>query len=98
MHTIICELFKDVTDSRVARTRVHPLESILYIVLCGSLAGINTWLGFEDYANEHIDVFKEIIDLPGGVPSHDTIARVISALNVEEFYKSFDNFTKRFKE
>ena len=68
------------------------------IVLCGSLAGINTWLGFEDDANEHIDIFKEIIDLPGGVPSHDTIARVISALNVEEFYKSFDNFTKRFKE
>ncbi len=98
MSTAITELFQSVSDPRVARTRVHPLESILYIVLCGSLAGIHTWIGFEDYASEHIDVFKEIVDLPNGVPSHDTIARVISALNVEEFSQCFDNFTKRFQE
>jgi predicted transposase YbfD/YdcC len=65
-----------------------------YIVFCGTLAGINTWTGFEDYAQEHEESLKQFIDLSEGIPSHDTIARVISALNIEEFERCFRGFTQ----
>ncbi len=43
-------------------------------------------------------IFKTLIDLPNDVPSHDTISRVIGALDVDEFYYSFTKFTEQFKE
>lgn len=89
------ELFGGVEDPRLDRTKKHPLESILYIVLCGSLAGIDSWTGFEDYAEAHFETFKQFIDLSNGIPSHDTIARVISALNVGSFQQMFPELCVR---
>jgi hypothetical protein len=77
MNIAINNLFKDINDHRIERTKKHPLTSILYIVLCGTMAGIVSWIGLQDYAEEHQDLLNQFIDLPNGVPSHDTIARVI---------------------
>ncbi len=49
----IKNLFEGITDPRVDRTKMHSLESILYIVFCGTLAGISTWIGFQDYVTEY---------------------------------------------
>ena len=95
MDVKIQNLFEGVQDPRVERTKKHPLESILYIVFCGTMAGVESWIGFQDYAEQHEEVLKEFIDLPNGVPSHDTIGRVIEALNPQEFERSFDAFVKK---
>ena len=95
MNPKIQDLFSGITDPRVNRTKKHPLESILHIVLCGNLAGIDSWTGLQDYAEIHEGSLSELIDLPDGIPSHDTIARVIGALDVEEFAASFESFTAK---
>ncbi len=46
MKESIKNLFVNIEDPRVDRTKKHELESILYIVLSGSLAGIDTWTGY----------------------------------------------------
>lgn len=94
MDKTINNLFKDITDHRIDRTKKHPLESVLYIVLCGTIAGIDSWIGYQDYGEEHYDLLCKFIDLPYGIPSHDTIARVIEGLDVEEFLDCFEAFTK----
>ena len=55
----IKDLFSGVGDPRVEKTKKHPLENVLYIVLCGTVSGVDSWIGFQDYAEEHFD-----IDLP----------------------------------
>lgn len=95
MEISIKDLFKGINDHRIDRTKKHPLVSILYIVLCGTMSGIDSWIGFQDYCEEHQDLLKQFIDIPNGVPSHDTIARVIEGLNVEEFLNSFESFTQK---
>jgi predicted transposase YbfD/YdcC len=85
-------LFKNIPDLRIDRTRFHPLESILYIVLCGTMAGIDSWIGYADYAEAHQDELAKVIDLSAGIPSHDTIGRVISLLDVESFAHNFKKF------
>ena len=92
----IKDLFEGVEDPRVDRTKKHPLESVLYIVLCGTIAGIDSWIGYQDYGEEHEALLKNFIDLPHGVPSHDTISRVIESLNVENFLACFESFTQQF--
>ena len=92
MFPIFSQIFSGIEDPRVDRTKKHPLESILYIVLCGSLAGIDSWTGFEDYASAHEETLRQFIVLPEGIPSHDTIARVIRALDVSSFARCFESF------
>lgn len=48
------DLFSGVEDPRVDRTKKHPLESVLYIVLCGTVSGVDSWIGYQDDAEEHI--------------------------------------------
>jgi len=91
----INNLFSDVADPRVDRTKYHPFESILYIALCATLAGIESWIGMYDYALAHEEILRQYIDLPRGIPSHDTIGRVISALDVEQFERCFVEFTQK---
>lgn len=98
MERRIKNLFSNIPDHRIDRTKKHPLESILYIVLCGTISGIDSWIGYEDYAEEHEEILKQFIDMPNGPPSHDTIARVISGLDVEKFEASFESFTRTLKE
>ena len=93
--TRIKNLFASIEDPRVERTKHHPFESILYIALCATLAGIESWIGMYDYATEHEEILRLYIDLPAGIPSHDTIARVISALDVEQFELCFKEFTQK---
>jgi hypothetical protein len=94
MNCRIKDLFSSVEDPRVERTQKHPFESILYIALCATLAGIESWIGMQDYAEEHREILEHYIDLPEGIPSHDTIGRVISALDVDQFEKCFVAFTQ----
>lgn len=89
----IDQLFSGLQDPRIDRCKKHPLNSVLFIVLCGSLAGIDCWTGYEDYAEANQDVLSQFIDLPEGIPSHDTIARVIAALDVDAFAQCFHRFT-----
>jgi predicted transposase YbfD/YdcC len=89
----IKSLFKNIPDPRVDRTKYHPLESILYIVLCGTMAGVDSWIGYADYAEAHQEELGKIIDLSSGIPSHDTIGRVVSLLDIESFAVSFEDFT-----
>jgi predicted transposase YbfD/YdcC len=98
MNEKISIMFKDLEDSRVDRTKKHPFESILYIVMCGIFAGISTWTGFEEYAVLNEDLFITVIDLPNGIPSHDTISKVIESLSIEDFEENFGKFIDLFLE
>lgn len=95
MDSRIQKMFEGIQDPRIERTKKHPLETLLFIVMCGSLAGISSWTGFQDYAEAHQETLALFVDFPEGIPSHDTLFRVISALNIDEFYSLFDNFVKQ---
>ena len=92
------QLFSGVEDPRIDCCKKHPLKSILFIVLCGSLAGIDCWTGYEDYAEANEAMLSQFIDLPSGIPSHDTIARVIASLDVDAFAACFNRFTDELRE
>lgn len=86
--------FSHVTDPRVTRTREHPLESILFITICAVIAGESTWVGIEEFARDKIDFFSQFVDLPGGIPSHDTFGRVFAALDSEAFAQGFTDWVR----
>lgn len=77
--------FVDLTDPRKERGRNHNLLDLVGIVLCGTICGANTWADIERFALAHFGWFKQFLDLPNGVPSHDTLGRVFARLDTKEF-------------
>jgi len=75
------EMFAELPDPRVHRTRVHKLESILFLCLCGVICGANDPVHIERFGKARRDFLERFVDMSGGVPSHDTIGRVLSKLD-----------------
>src|ERR1035441_5396437 len=81
--------FAELRDPRVERTREHLLEEILLMVLAAVLSGAESWNEIEGYGKAKQSWFKGFLRLPGGIPSHDTFNRVISALDPAELENGF---------
>ena len=81
--------FAELRDPRVERTREHLLEEILLMAIAAVLSGAGSWNEIEGYGKAKRPWFKGFLQLPGGVPSHDTFNWVISALDPAEMEKGF---------
>ena len=78
----ILTAFADVTDFRVQGRVTHLLGDILALLLCGTLAGCDDLLEICDYGHARLDFLRQELGLPlaGGIPSEDTLARVLQHL------------------
>lgn len=81
--------FQIVRDPRIERTKKHPLESILFIAMCGVICGADSWIEIEQFGEDKEEWLRRYIELPHGIPSHDTFGRVFALLDPEEFQKCF---------
>lgn len=82
-------LFADVEDPRVERTKRHRLRDIIILAICGVIGGADGWVEIEEFGKAKEAFFTELLDLPNGIPSHDTFGRVFSLLDPKQFEASF---------
>ena len=73
--------FSLIEDPRIERQKLHSLSSIIFLTICAVLSGCNDWDEIEGYGIEKEAWLKKYIELPNGVPSHDTINRVFARLD-----------------
>src|SRR3954466_11426529 len=79
------EHFQGLNDPRVERTRKHPLINILFIAVCGVLSGANSFAAIQEFGTDRRTWFARYLDLTNGIPSDDTIARVLARLDPAAF-------------
>ncbi len=72
----------------------HKLTDILLLMICAVISGSESWEDTEDFGKVHQDWLKTLGDFENGIPSQDTIARVISAVNPKQFQKCFSDWMK----
>ena len=59
------------------------------IVLCAVLSGVEDWVGMEAFAEEKEAWLRGFLDLPNGIPSHDTLSDVLGRIDPEAFQMAF---------
>ena len=91
VHTVF-EYFGCMPDPRIDRTKDHKLLDIIVIAICAVICGADGWVGVEEFGKSKLDWFKQFLDLPNGIPSHDTFGRVFSRLDREKFAECFANW------
>lgn len=83
------EHFGKVRDPRKERTKEHKLIDIIAISLCGVICGAEGWVDIEMFGNSKLAWLKTFLELPNGIPSHDTFGRVFSRIDAQEFQTAF---------
>jgi len=61
----------------------HRLEDVLILGFRGTLAGRDDFFEIADWAELHEDFFRSFLELPNGIPSHDTLNRVFAAVHTD---------------
>ncbi|WP_424100283.1 ISAs1 family transposase [Moorena producens] len=87
--TTIYEHFSDLKDPRVDRSKLHKLIDIITITICAVISGADTWVDIELYGKTKYKWLNKFLELPNGIPSHDTIARVFAKLETEQLQQCF---------
>jgi predicted transposase YbfD/YdcC len=85
----ILEHFASLPDPRRDHGKLHLLDEIVFMSICGVLCGADSWLEIAEYSQSKVDWFKTFLTLPGGIPSHDTFRRVFCVLDPLAFQTCF---------
>lgn len=73
--------FSEVKDFRVQGRCLHMLEDILMLSLCAVICGAEDFEDIENYGHQKKTFLRRFLQLPNGIPSHDTIDRVFRHLD-----------------
>ena len=97
-HVSILDHFADLDDPRVERTRRHKLVDIIAIAICATICGADSWVHVELFGRSKLEWFQTFLELPNGVPSHDTFGDVFARLDPEQFQSCFMAWTQAIAE
>ncbi len=84
--------FRKLNDPRLNRRKLHLLPNIIFIALCAVLCGCKDWQQVETFGKLRIDWFRRFLDLPNGIPSHDTFERVFDLIEPRAFQLGFQSW------
>lgn len=90
----IKEHFSPLSDPRVLLKTRHKLVDVVVLTLCAVIAGADDWVEIAAFGREKEEWFKTFLELPGGIPSHDTFGRVFALIDPDEFGKCFINWIR----
>lgn len=85
----ITKHFEQIEDPRIARSKAHTLIDILTIAILAVICGADGWVGMESYDNAKEPWLRTFLELPNGIPSHNTFARVFARLEPDQLHSAF---------
>jgi predicted transposase YbfD/YdcC len=90
----IMDYFETLEDPRIDRCKRHKLLDIIAIAICAVICGADSWVYIELFGKSKLEWFQTFLELPHGIPSHDTFGDVFSRLDPEQFQQCFMAWTQ----
>jgi predicted transposase YbfD/YdcC len=88
------EHFGRLPDPRMERQKRHLLMDVLFISICAVICGATSFVEMEQFGKAKLEWFRGRLELPNGIPSHDTFRRVFSLIEPEGFLSCFVGWTQ----
>jgi len=90
----IIKNFESLEDPRIFLKTEHKLIDIIVIAICAVICGAEAWTHVEEFGKVNYEWLKQFLELPNGIPSHDTFARVFAVIKAANFQKCFSSWIK----
>ena len=90
----LIKYMEEVQDFRDGFNLKHKLSDILTIAILAILSGAETWNAIELYGKQRLDMLKRFLELPSGIPSHDTFNRVFAMLDPARLEAALSNWVR----
>ena len=83
-----------IEDVRRAASCRHNFIDILVIAVCAIIADADTWADIQEFGDTKEDWFRTFLELPNGIPSHDTFYRTFCLLDPDKFQDCFTRWVR----
>ncbi len=90
----LIEHFASLPDPRIIKKNRHKLLDIVVIAICAIICGADDFVSIAEFGKAKESWFREFLELPNGIPSHDTFGRVFSLLSPQAFEECFINWMR----
>jgi predicted transposase YbfD/YdcC len=90
----LVEQFSALEDPRIIGRVDHRLIDILVIAVCAVIACAESWDDIALYGRSKEKWLRTFLDLPNGIPSHDTFRRVFMLIDPDAFERCFIAWTR----
>jgi predicted transposase YbfD/YdcC len=90
--------FSDLSDPRVVGRCDHLLLDVIGISVLAVMSGAEDWPDIEQFGIARQEWLKTFLELPGGIPSHDTFRRVFGLLERNQFAACLFRWTQALHE
>ena len=94
----IVERFAALEDPRTGNAKRHELLDIIVIALCAVICGADNSVEIEEFGKAREEWFRRFLELPNGIPAHDTFGRVFALLDPEQFAACFTDWVRSVSE
>ena len=91
-------LFVGVTDNRRAHLRYHDLTDLLFLCICATLCGADAYTQIASFGEERLAWLQKFGSFANGIPSHDTIQRVLELLDPRELERLLARWAQEMSE
>lgn len=96
--SFLVECFSKISDPRIQGRSRHLLIDVIVTTVCAVLCGARTCTDFEDFSRSRVDWLKTFLNLPNGIPSHDTYRRVLTIIDPVQLESAFREWVSSIKE
>jgi predicted transposase YbfD/YdcC len=86
------ECFAEVPDPRREHCRRHNLLDILALTIFAVVGGADSWVDVAEYGLRKLEWLQSLLELPNGIPSHDTLGRVFALLDPAALQRGFQRW------
>ena len=83
-----------IPDPRIDRCKKHLLTDILLLCIIAMVCGVECIEDINFFGITHLEWLKQYLLLPHGIPSADTILRVLGRIDHTKFEECFRNWTQ----
>ena len=88
------DYFAELADPRQEDRCDHKLIDILFIAICAVICGAEGFTDMEEFGMAKETWRRQFLELPNGIPSHDTFGRVLARLNPQAFQQCFVDWVR----
>jgi predicted transposase YbfD/YdcC len=85
-----------IPDFRQSWKVQHQLSDILFLVVCAVIFGSKGWGEVKDFGHSRLDFLRQYSNFTDGIPSHDTLARVMALTNADQLQTAFAEWMKAY--